>query len=249
MKARPFLFAAFLAFAASHHSLAQSLTLGLVAHYELDGNGLDSSGNDINASLTNTAFPTFDRFGNPNSALRFDPGVDAVSGTGINLANSSSSISLWLNKLYVGNLFNGSWILRVGNNGAAGEAMHVAVDYGQSIRYSFFYDDFDINTPILPANEWHHLAFTFDNNTNERKIYADGNLVATNTAAYDFIGTSSFAMGLPGTEMDDIRFYNRVLSATEVQMAHTVPEPSTAMFGAFSALIFALRRNRQQPVA
>lgn len=249
MKARPFLFAAFLAFAASHNSFAQSLTLGLVAHYELNGNGLDSSGNGANGTMINNATGTTDRFGVANGAVYFPANLDAINGSGINIANSSSSITLWVDKQYVGNLFNGSWILRVGNVGSTDQALHVALDYGSSIRYDFYNDTFDLNTPILPFDEWHHLAFTFDDTTNQRKIYVDGGLVATDTSAGDFIGNSTFEFGNVNMKMDDARFYNRVLSPTEVQLAYTVPEPSTAFFGAFSALVLALRRNRKEPIA
>jgi Concanavalin A-like lectin/glucanases superfamily len=249
MKTRSLTFTALLLIAAAASSFGQSLTLGLVAHYELDGNGLDSSGNAAHGTIINNVVPTTDRFGVPNAAMYFPANFDAINGTGINIANSSSSISLWVNKQYVGNLFNGSWILRVGNVGSTGQALHIALDYGSSIRYDFYNDTFDINTPIVPFDEWHHLAFTFNDTTNQRNIYVDGDLVATDTSAGDFIGNSTFEFGNVNMELDDIRFYNRVLSPTEVEMAYSVPEPSTAVFGLLSALVLAVRRNRSEPIA
>jgi Concanavalin A-like lectin/glucanases superfamily/PEP-CTERM motif len=204
---------------------AQDLSLGLVAQFNLDGNVLDSSGNGVVATLQNGTTWTTDRFGNPNAALDFGTGNVGVTGTGINLANSSSSISLWIEKNYVGNLYNGGWFLHVGSVGAAGQAMHLAIDYGQSIRYSFYYDDFDINTPVLAANTWYNLTFTFDNTTDLRSIYVDGNLVATDTAAYGFTGDSSFTFGQENINLSDISFYNRVLTPADVQALYNAPDP------------------------
>ena len=223
---------------------AATLADGLVAHYELDGNALDSSGNGANGTIYNNVVPTTDRFGVPNAAMYFPANFDAIRGTGINVANSSSSISLWVDKQYLGNLVNGSWILRVGDVGANGKVMHVALDYGQSIRYSFWNDTFDINSPILPFDEWHHLAFTFDDTINQQKIYVDGSLAATRTAAYGFSGNTTFEFGNVNMKMDDIRFYNRVLSPTEVTLLQITPEPSSALLLLGSALPLLLRRRR-----
>ena len=234
-----------LAFTLTYQASA-SLDYGLVAHYDLDGNGLDSSGNGANGTIINNVVPTTDRFGNANSAMYFPANLDAIRGGGINLANSSSSISLWVEKEYVGNLSNGSWILRVGDVGANGKVMHVALDYGQSIRYDFWNTSFDINTPILPINEWHQLAFTYDDATKERKIYVDGSLAATDTAAYGFSGNSSFEFGNLNMKLDDLRFYNRVLSPSEVSALTAVPEPSTTIFGLFSILVVVPRRDRKR---
>lgn len=46
----------------------------MVAHYPLDGNGLDVAPNNFNTTV-NGAIPTGDRFGNANGALYLD-GID-----------------------------------------------------------------------------------------------------------------------------------------------------------------------------
>lgn len=244
MQTRSLLLSAFLIAAASASSFGQSLTLGLVAHYELDGNGLDSSGNGAHGTIINNVAPTTDRFGVPNAAMDFPANFDAINGTGVNISDSSYSISLWVNKQYVGNLFNGTWILHVGNVGSEGLVSIVALDYGQSILFGHWNDDLSINTPTLPMDEWHHLAFTFDKVTHEQSIYVDAGLVGTRTSTYTFTGSSFFEFGNVNMELDDIRFYNRVLTPTEIEMAYNVPEPSTAVFGLLSALVLAVRRNR-----
>jgi hypothetical protein len=241
MKIRQIVYFATCCLIFAQESNAQSLSLGLVAQFNLDGNAFDSSGNGINGIVPNDATWTTDRFGNPDGALDFGTSGEAVLGTGINLANSSSSISLWIEKNYVGDGSNGGWFLRVGDNGAAGQAMHLATDYGQSIRYSFYYDDFDINSPTLLANNWYNLTFTFDNTTDERAIYVNGSLVATDTAAYGFSGDSSFGFGFQNISLDDISFYNRVLTPIEISQIYNepnpVPEPSSFALVTIGVLI------------
>lgn len=51
------------------------LNNGLIAYYPFTGNANDVSGNGFHGVVRNGAFPTTDRFGNPNSAFYFD-GID-----------------------------------------------------------------------------------------------------------------------------------------------------------------------------
>jgi len=227
--------------------MAQNLSLGLVAQFNLDGNALDTSGNGIVVTLPNGVTWTTDRFGNPNAALDFGTGNVGALGTGINLASSSSSISVWVEKNYVGDLYNGTPFLRVGDVGANGQVMHLAMDYGQSIRYSFWNNDFDINTPVLSENVWYNLTFTFDNTTDLRSIYVDGSLVATDTAAYGFTGDSNFAFGYENINLSDISFYNRALTPTDVETIYNAPDPvpepsSLAMFSVGILSLVGMRK-------
>jgi hypothetical protein len=251
MKIRKIICLASCYFILTQQNKAQSLSDGLVAQFNLNGNVLDSSGNGVIATLPSDATWTTDQFGNPNGALDFGTTGEAVLGTGINLANSSSSISLWIEKNYVGDGSNGGWFLRVGDNGVSGQAMHLATDYGQSIRYSFFNDDFDINSPTLLANNWYNLTVTFDNSTDERAIYVNGSLVATDTAAYGFSGDSSFGFGFQNVSLDDISFYNRVLTPTEVSQIfnepNPVPEPSSFALAGLGILILKMYGKIKAP--
>lgn len=248
MKPIHFLIVALLALAVSPSSHAQSLTLGLVAHYKLDGNGLDSSGNGAHGTIINNVVPTTDRFGIANGAMYFPANLDAINGTGVNISDSSYSVSLWVNKQYVGNLFNGTWILHVGNVGTEGQVSIIALDYGQSILFDHWNDGLSLNSPTLPMDEWHHLAFTFDKATHEQRIYVDANLAGSRTSTSTFTGSSFFEFGNVNMELDDIRFYNRVLTPTEVDLAYSVPEPASTgllLCGVASLLHRRSRRSRQ----
>ncbi len=74
---------------------------------------------------------------------------------------------------------------------------------------------------ILPANTWYHIVGTFDGN--QIKIYENGVLKGTtnystsiaDTAAIPYIGSAGGYQFFSGS-IDDVRIYNRALSAYEV---------------------------------
>ncbi len=81
----------------------------------------------------------------------------------------------------------------------------------------------------LAANIWAHLVLTFDGTT--LRLYKDGMQVATalssvspvNTTGILQIGASQFGEYLNGT-IDDVRLYNRALSASEIQSIMVPPD-------------------------
>lgn len=217
------LFLAALAAVAPVSVRAVNLSLGLAAQYEFDGNTNDTSGNGLHFTTAAGVFEyVADRNGNAGKAVHLTDAANNGTfflGTGPNLANRSSSVSFWikLDSLSA----EGSWVFGLGHpagtGGSLGQDMHVAVNYGFiPIRYAFFYDDFNVYPPIA-AGEWFNVAATFDYSSRERAIYLNGNLVATNTAAFPFSGGNALKMGFEGSALDDFRFYDRVLSGAEVQ--------------------------------
>ena len=80
----------------------------------------------------------------------------------------------------------------------------------------------------LNLNQWYHVAFTYDKDggSNNRKIYINGVLDKQDTAT-GALGTSTlpFLIGAYSTtpvnlfngSIDEVRIYNRALSATEIQ--------------------------------
>jgi len=73
-------------------------------------------------------------------------------------------------------------------------------------------------------------------------------LVATDTADYGFTGDSSFAFGYQNVNLDDISFYNRVLTPTEVLEIYDEPDPvpepsSVALFGVGILGLIGMRKR------
>ena len=112
------------------------------------------------------------------------------------------------------------------------------------------------NTAVTD-NQWHHIAATYDGNV--MRMYVDGLLENTTewTTGYltndEPLFISMFQYGyndghgnLSGSlngDMDDVRIYNRALSAGEV--ASLVPEPSTATLLTIGTLLGLTQRRRR----
>jgi hypothetical protein len=77
----------------------------------------------------------------------------------------------------------------------------------------------------LNKGEWHHIAATLDDKTDYVKIYVNGFTVAFFTFSADlienqealYIGRSQYATEYFNGAIDDVRIYNKVLSAGEIK--------------------------------
>ena len=77
-------------------SYANDLTSNLIAHYPLDGNASDVSGNNLHGNVSG-AIPTQDRFGQSGMAYWFD-GVDdfiRVNHTSVLNLSPNLTLSIW----------------------------------------------------------------------------------------------------------------------------------------------------------
>lgn len=210
--------------------LAQvNLNSGLVAKFDLNGNTLDSSGNGHNAPVSGLHSYVTDRFGAAGSAFLIDVPGALAEGDGIALSGSSLSLSFWYLK-YSDPIDRA--IIRVGTVSSAGEQLHVQIDYPNSspadLRFTFFSNDLDLFTaPPQSINQWYHAVLTYDEPSHVRQIWMDGSLVASDAAAFGFSGNDHFDFGSPNLALDDLVFYNRVLTPDEVAALNTIPEPSS----------------------
>jgi hypothetical protein len=108
--------------------------------------------------------------------------------------------------------------------------------------------------PFWNFGQFHHLAATFDAATHTMALYRNGVLDAIRTdvpgttmatdpaAAFDLGRAPGIGSTLDGA-LDEVRFYNRALSAAEVQAL--VPEPAGAATSALVGLLPLLRRSRR----
>lgn len=205
------------------------ISSGLIAHFPFNGNANDESGNGRNATVYNQAntFLDSDRFGRNNSAYRFENpinGIDPVIwGDGLNLAGKSFSISMWIKGEFsvakddyaginVGAVTPGS----PNPGGQQGKSLHWYAN-SKGMRFSFFYDDFDV--AFKPESQkWTHLVATYNAANGLRTLSVNGVLIAQNQAQYGYSGTAIFTFGgRYGTFVDDIRIYQRPLSVVEIK--------------------------------
>ena len=86
-------------------------------------------------------------------------------------------------------------------------------------------------TAVLPVNAWTHLAATYDGTT--MRLYVNGvqvasrpqtGNIATSTNPLQIGGDSIYGQYWSG-RIDEVRVYNRALSAAEIQTDMNVPIP------------------------
>lgn len=190
---------------------------GIIAHYSFDGNANDASVSG-NHGIVDGALLALDRFIRTDRAYVFD-GIDDVITTPLNLTtNQPFSLSVWVrwdgNSALVQEIL--SWW-----DVAQGQSTYLGTTLGGEIRFGDTFTDTGI---ILAANQWVHLAATYDGSV--AKIYVDGSLAATSGSdrQYDFTN-GSLNIGKQRTSVsgefwsgsiDDILIYDRALTDSDV---------------------------------
>jgi hypothetical protein len=227
-----------------------ALPSGLVGHWKFDeGSGTsagDASGNGNNGTLVNA--PTWNT-GQSGSALRFDGVNDHVSVPNSATLNSTTS-----------QIAVAGWVYHEANQ--AGWRVLATRQYGTSWDDQFtlgLLDNtarFGVHTtsgypalagPALPVNQWVHLVGTYDGST--IRLYVNGAQVASASLSGALVSTTLpllIGAGHNNTSgavtetlqgrLDDVRLYNRSLSAAEVQALAGTPPPAAG--GGLSATYY-----------
>jgi hypothetical protein len=200
------------------------LTNGLVAYYPFNGNANDAVG--TNNGTVYGATLTTDRFGIPNSAYSFNGNSRIVTINPLPDMQSASA-SCWITV----SAFTGGYVWMEGDTNSGHD---FGVPFGKYFICLATKDNMDVcgNLPPL-TNRWFHVVAVADNeNTNVLKIWLNGQLIATSPSLGNanvgyhsqlYIGCRAvlndyFFNGV----IDDLRFYNRALSASEVQQLYVI---------------------------
>jgi hypothetical protein len=230
MKIRVNLLLSMAMIALSQSAIGQSwITNGLVAHYGLDGNANDTSGSGINGVLHNVA-PTNNRFGQTASALSFQ----GVIGSYVDLGAPASL------------QFTGDFTVTAWVNFSGGTANPRVVSYGADCGYELLTSEASSSRhwgmnlacvkfsafPPSSAGEWSFIASCrLGSNAH---IYVNGVSVVTNAVADAptfpgnlILGRKSIQDELEtrnywGGAIDDVRFYNRALSPSELAQLYLI---------------------------
>lgn len=177
------------------------------------------------------------------TAIEFD-GIDdrvEVPDTGeLNFADQSFSWEFWANHASL----NGSndYILFQGQT-IQNHGLTLGFRPNGTFTFAFWSNDLDTPTAYTDTNEWHHWAGTYDAATAARKIYRDGQLVASDNAAANYQGTGSLSLGaLPNAhhfhgQMDEVRLWHGVRTEAAIQsnmfQSLTGTEPGLAAYWRF----------------
>lgn len=194
---------------------------GLVGWWKLDGNGKDATPYGNNLTFVN-ATTSPDRRSVTNKAYRFTGAATSYAHAAIGAAQkptSAMSFSLWANKRGLGS--NSPRGLMVSSSGS-----YIDECYNGQVLLSFMLNTGQKlvtgGTCSTTGGGWHHYAGTYDGSV--ARLYVDGimlgSLTTSGSISYD---ANPFSIGRYdggdysfNGDIDDVRLYNRALTATEI---------------------------------
>jgi len=227
----------------SNLSFSQISNQGLVTRYTFAGNANDVSGNNNNGTIYNATLTT-DRFGLPNNAYYFN-GINAyIKASANGLPTTTRTVSFWF---YANNVASRPTFIAYGG-GTCGTSFFANYNTVPN-KYSTS-SHCDVNNVIsgvtaLPTGRWYHWAIT--TSSSGTKFYVNDTLICTSPVFYSntFVSGKDLSLGVavnylgyaPYTDvnvgwlngkLDDIRIYNRELSAAEIHALYneSPPEPT-----------------------
>jgi hypothetical protein len=212
------------------------LSTGLVAYYPFSGNVNDASGSGNNGTVFNATL-TSDRFGNTNSAYSFNGTtayIDVRDSTSLHLS-SNFTLSAWI---YQSAAQQSGY--RIIDKALAGTPGGFALDtWGSGIGgHTLRLQGAGTNNPnVLGATAysllaWHHVAAVVSGSNGW--VYLDGIVNGTGNVGSIPVNTLDLYIGHAhpnggsgqwewfNGKIDDVRIYNRALSATEIGQLYTL---------------------------
>jgi len=223
------------------------LTNGLVGSWTFDGPDMavdtayDRSGNANNGTLTNGPVRTEGKIG---QALNFDgvnDYVDLGSPASLN-GTGSHTISLWANLNDIGAPGNYDVFFEKNSDCGVGAGWGMVVYYGTpstwaaavvttsggAVSYSALG-----TSPTPTTGTWVHLVGVYDNSAQTITLYTDGvSRQTTNTGSTLRVGDNSTIgvqkpnactlVDLANAKIDEVRVYNRALSADEIKRLYNM---------------------------
>jgi hypothetical protein len=229
---------------------------GLLGYWPFNGNANDETGNGHDGIVYGATL-TSDRFGNPNSAYRFDGAddyIDIMNASDFGFNNESFSVSVWA--LVIENRPVYETFVGLGSDARQhhiskwrfGHAFYTEFDHGPSqVSYA--------PEGGLQTDTWYHLVSVVNMESGNMEFYGDGILRGTNTLIdFDFSSNTVLRFGVRGDlytgaygdyllgVVDDVRIYNRALIAEEITQLYLIPEPATLLLLGLGAVLLRKRR-------
>jgi hypothetical protein len=205
-------------------------TNGLVAYFPFNGNANDESGNGYNGTVVGASLTT-NRFDVANSAYSFAGGTTSYIQTPIsNFFTQNFTICAWAKCT---DNVNASSII------ASRNALDRITGFGFDENNLYFYVSHSIgsansNYPTgtelnLIDNRWHFYCAVYNSGT--LSLFVDNILRGQTVSSTPVVIVAQFKIGLDDLiyngqlrgfkgSIDDVRFYNRVMSTNEVQQLY-----------------------------
>ena len=243
MKHRTFAIASTLSFSvlATPPTLA-GLNDGLMAHYPFDGNAQDASPNGNHGTVQGATL-TADRFGQANSAYYFDGQDDSItvpSSASLNPTNQLSII-FWI-KIYG---ITGAWSPVIFKGGKwTGNGQYRAYTVWLNKQPAFYLvtagnqsEQHVLKSGTVKGGEWLFYTAVIDRRNHSMTVYLNGEQDQQMVDSYSSFNNNNNDLVFGGLAegraefspfqgvLDEVRFYNRALSAAEIQALYTEKPP------------------------
>ena len=173
--------------------------VGLLGSYPFNGNANDVSGNGNNGVVTGATLTT-DRFGNPNTAFKFDGINDYIDlGTGINYTSHSISVWIKLDSIPANNFYSiisglndnlysfTNTEMRVYTNAKPEYILGNSTNYGGVQNIS--------NTIVLDTILWKNLVVTYNNSTGKIIMFLNSQRIDSSITPFSQSVNSSQYIG------------------------------------------------------
>ena len=190
----------------------------LVQYWPFDGDANNAVSGGINAIVEGPTL-TADRFGNANSAYYFDGDDRMNAGSAAKFGTNSFTANVWVNSTQtsgIGNIlrtdggYNNGWYLRFYDG-------KIQIWEGRSDKYEVTSDN------LYADGKWHMVTYVRDVENKVGQVYVDGKYVCqykmtygpnndNRTLLFGTYGAGEYYKG----KMDDVRLYNRALTAEEI---------------------------------
>lgn len=198
---------------------------GLVGWWPLNGNANDSSGNGYNGTLVNAPSLTTGQNGTATSAYSFNGSTQAISTSStMGMGNINATLSCWV---YNPTATNSGAILKIGGGASAtgyGFGIGSTQYNAAGTNIVMLYENVRwIGTTTALGTGWHFLAMVIDG-SGVPSMYKDGVQVpGTYSGTNAIVPTGGIYIADDLTyadyfngQVDDVRAYNRSLSANEI---------------------------------
>ena len=207
-------------------TVTTSTPTGLVAAYGFDeGSGTtvaDRSGNGNNGTLANATWTSGGKYGSALSFNGSNAWVTVPNSSSLNLSTGLTA-EAWVNPSALGGAYR-TVVFREqpGNEVYSLYANQSSPQAPVGEVYAGGYKD-AVGSGALALGSWTHLAMTYDGTS--VRLYVNGTLTTT-TAAPGSLASSSGVLRIGGNNIwgeyfsgliDEVRLYNRALSAAEIQ--------------------------------
>jgi hypothetical protein len=216
----------------SASSSSAKLKKGLVAYYPFNGNAKDESGNGNNGTV-NGATLTSDRHEKTNSSFSFDGTNDNIEvPETAGFEGNSITISVWVfaqrrqaEIISKDGEDSGErqWLIEVLERRGLNNSLWTTTGHHQT----------SLVTTTLDLNKWHQVTTVWNGNT--LYVNINGSLVSSKVAQGTMAaGKQPLRFGGGGVrgwqawfsgKIDDVRIYNRALSAEEVKALYDLEKP------------------------